>query len=126
MLKTRGRVSIIVNICLALLVMLGLGSTIARECHSSVPSQKLMAINASPIDTQAVQLSSRLSNSPVGEACVGIFVLILLVGKRLFKRIGRPSKLLLLPEIFASRVRKLSQTQFVFALTLPQLGISRT
>ena len=126
MLKTRGRVSIIVNTCLALLVLLGLGSTIARECHSSVPSQKLVAYDATSIDTQAVQLSSRLINSPVGEACVGIFVLILLVGKRLFNRLVRPSKLLLLPEIFVSRVRTLSQTQFIFALTLPQLGISRT
>ncbi|MBC7463571.1 MAG: hypothetical protein H7227_04865 [Actinobacteria bacterium] len=126
MLKTRGRVSIIVNICLALLVMLGLGSTIARQCHSPVVSQKLLAIDASSSDTQAVQLSTRLSNSPVGEVCVGIFVLILLIGKGLFNRIGRPPKLLLLPEVFASRVRKLSQTQFVFTLTLPQLGISRT
>ena len=122
----RGRVSIIVNICLALLVVLSLGSTIALECHSSVSSQKLAVTDGAPIDSLLAQTSSRPSSSPIGDVCVGIFFLILLVGKSLFNRIVRSSKLLLLPEIFAKRVNQLCDAQFVFTMTLPQLGISRT
>jgi hypothetical protein len=122
MLKSRSKISQIASLFALLIALISTGAVVAHQCHSEAAPVISQTHHIHYSEQRAVQGPG---NSLLGEVCVGVVFLALLLGGRyLFK-----TRILKSLPIFPSEVIKFRYSRkppdLIYALTLPQLGVSR-
>lgn len=122
MLKSQSKIARLASIFALLFALLSAGAVVAHQCHSKSAAVTNQAHHTQDSDNGTAQA---LGSSLLGDICVGIVFLALVLGSRFLLKTKVRKAWQIFP-VRAGNLRYFSKPpNLIYALTLPQLGLSR-